>query len=172
VELYHPPEKPRANAVKLFKLFCGVSLESFSWGESSLSLNTSSVTAIGNDCSFDVIFARQLEAIGSRGDVVIAIYMSGNPRSVLRAVQTKRKKGIMSVGLTGQRRWGTQEGCGSLHLCAVRGNASAAGSSHPHRPSHRPSPLEVVSDQLCFSASAITFQRTGSRNVPYLDATP
>jgi D-sedoheptulose 7-phosphate isomerase len=68
----------------------------------ALTVNTSSLTAIGNDYSFEAIFARQVEALGSAGDVAIAISTSGNSRNVILAVEAAQRKGMASVGLTGQ----------------------------------------------------------------------
>jgi D-sedoheptulose 7-phosphate isomerase len=67
----------------------------------ALTVNTSCLTAIGNDYSFQAVFARQLEALGSAGDVAIAISTSGNSPNVVLAVEAARRKGIASVGLTG-----------------------------------------------------------------------
>jgi len=68
----------------------------------ALNVNTSSLTAIGNDYSFDVVFARQLEALGVAGDVAIGISTSGKSPNVLRAMQTARLKHLVSVGITGE----------------------------------------------------------------------
>ena len=68
----------------------------------ALTVNTSSLTAIGNDYSFDVVFARQLEALGSSGDVAVGISTSGNSRNVLLAIEAAKNKGLVSVGLTGR----------------------------------------------------------------------
>src|ERR1700691_1303369 len=67
----------------------------------ALSVNTSCVTAIGNDYGFDLVFSRQIEALGKRGDVAIGISTSGNSANVLRAMSTAKKMGIETVGLTG-----------------------------------------------------------------------
>jgi D-sedoheptulose 7-phosphate isomerase len=67
----------------------------------ALTVNTSSLTAIGNDYSFDVVFSRQVEAFGAAGDVLIGITTSGNSRNVLEAFRVARQKGILTVGLTG-----------------------------------------------------------------------
>jgi D-sedoheptulose 7-phosphate isomerase len=67
----------------------------------ALSVNTSCVTAIGNDYGFDLVFSRQIEALAQRGDVAIAISTSGQSPNVLRAVSTARKMGLHTVGLTG-----------------------------------------------------------------------
>ena len=68
----------------------------------ALTVNTSSLTAIANDDSFDNIFARQIQAFGAPGDVAVAISTSGNARSVLAAVETARRSRLITVGLTGR----------------------------------------------------------------------
>jgi len=67
----------------------------------ALSTNSSSVTAIGNDYGFDLVFARQLEALGREGDVAIGISTSGNSRNVIRAFEAAKSKSIYTVALTG-----------------------------------------------------------------------
>ena len=67
----------------------------------ALSVNTSSVTAIGNDYGFDLVFARQIEALGRAGDVAIGISTSGNSPNVLKAVAVAKKMGLHTVALTG-----------------------------------------------------------------------
>ena len=67
----------------------------------ALSCNASALTAIGNDYGFDRIFARQLEAHGRAGDVLLAISTSGNSANVLEAVRSAKKLGIASIALTG-----------------------------------------------------------------------
>jgi D-sedoheptulose 7-phosphate isomerase len=63
--------------------------------------NSSAVTAIGNDYGFDLVFARQMEALGKEGDVAVGISTSGNSRNVLRAMEVAKSKGIFTVALTG-----------------------------------------------------------------------
>jgi D-sedoheptulose 7-phosphate isomerase len=67
----------------------------------ALSANSSSVTAIGNDYGFDLVFARQLEALGREGDVAVGISTSGNSRNVIRALEVAKSKSIYTVSLTG-----------------------------------------------------------------------
>src|SRR5271155_3943946 len=67
----------------------------------ALHANTSAVTAIGNDYGFDLVFARQMEALGKEGDVVVGISTSGNSRNVLRALEVAKSKLIYTVALTG-----------------------------------------------------------------------
>jgi D-sedoheptulose 7-phosphate isomerase len=67
----------------------------------ALTTNSSAMTAIGNDYSFDQIFARQVQGIGSPGDIAFAISTSGNSSNVLNAVALARSKELVSIGLTG-----------------------------------------------------------------------
>ena len=67
----------------------------------ALSVNTSCVTAIGNDYGFDLVFSRQLEALGRKGDVAIGISTSGNSSNVLNGMSTSRKLGMHTIALTG-----------------------------------------------------------------------
>lgn len=72
-------------------------------GLASIALNTdtSMLTAIGNDYGYDHVFARQVEANGRSGDVFIGISTSGNSKNVLRAVESCRDRGIVTVALCG-----------------------------------------------------------------------
>jgi D-sedoheptulose 7-phosphate isomerase len=67
----------------------------------ALTVNTSAVTAIGNDYGFDLVFGRQIEALGRRGDVAIGISTSGNSANVIEAVTVAKKLGLYTVALTG-----------------------------------------------------------------------
>ncbi|MGH7730231.1 MAG: D-sedoheptulose-7-phosphate isomerase, partial [Candidatus Eiseniibacteriota bacterium] len=67
----------------------------------ALTTNSSSLTAIGNDFGYDAVFARQLEGLGSPGDVLVAITTSGRSRSVLNAVQVAHGCGMTVIGMTG-----------------------------------------------------------------------
>lgn len=68
----------------------------------ALTVNTSSLTAIANDVAFDQIFARQVEALGLRGDVAIGITTSGNSANVLEGLRAARRLGLTTVAMTGQ----------------------------------------------------------------------
>jgi len=67
----------------------------------ALTTNSSSLTAIANDYTFADVFARQVEAFGRTGDVLIGISTSGNSENVLRALQTAGAKGLQTLALTG-----------------------------------------------------------------------
>ena len=68
----------------------------------ALTTDTSILTSVGNDSTFDDLFARQVRALGRRGDVVLAISTSGNSPNVLRAVETSRELGIKTIALAGR----------------------------------------------------------------------
>ena len=67
----------------------------------ALSVNTSCVTAIGNDYGFDQVFSRQLEALARPGDVAIGISTSGNSPNVLHAISTAKRLGLHTIAWTG-----------------------------------------------------------------------
>jgi D-sedoheptulose 7-phosphate isomerase len=69
----------------------------------ALSANTATLTALGNDYGFERVFARQVEALACRGDVLIAISTSGNSPNVLQAAQAARSRGCGVIALTGAR---------------------------------------------------------------------
>jgi D-sedoheptulose 7-phosphate isomerase len=68
----------------------------------ALSTDTSALTCIGNDYSFNDIFARQVQALGKAGDCLIAISTSGNSGNVLAAVAAAKSLGISTIGLLGR----------------------------------------------------------------------
>ena len=67
----------------------------------ALTTDTSVLTAIGNDYGYERLFARQVEAVGQAGDVLIAISTSGRSPNILEALRVARAKGLTTVGLTG-----------------------------------------------------------------------
>ena len=67
----------------------------------ALTTDTSLLTAISNDLSFDYIFARQLKALGQSGDVAFALSTSGNSSNVIAAVKQAREQGLVTIGLLG-----------------------------------------------------------------------
>lgn len=68
----------------------------------ALSTDTSILTAVGNDYGFDVVFSRQVEALGREGDVLIAISTSGQSPNILNALRAAREKRMTCIGLTGR----------------------------------------------------------------------
>ncbi len=68
----------------------------------ALSTDTSTITAIANDFSFDEIFARQINALGKEGDILYAISTSGKSKNIINAINTAKIKGINVIGVTGK----------------------------------------------------------------------
>lgn len=67
----------------------------------ALTTDTSLLTAIANDFGFEGVFARQVEALGREGDVLLAISTSGNSENVVQAVERAAERGIRTIALTG-----------------------------------------------------------------------
>jgi D-sedoheptulose 7-phosphate isomerase len=67
----------------------------------ALTTDTSILTALGNDYGFDIIFSRQIEGIGNKGDVAIGISTSGNSKNVIEGVKKAKQMGLKTVSLTG-----------------------------------------------------------------------
>lgn len=67
----------------------------------SLTVEPSVITAIGNDYSYDIVFARQLDGLGRRGDVLIVMSSSANSPNLIKAVEKAKEKGIKTIGLLG-----------------------------------------------------------------------
>jgi D-sedoheptulose 7-phosphate isomerase len=101
----------------------------------SLTVDTSAITAIANDYAYDLVFAKQVEALGRPEDVLLAISTSGNSKNVLEAVGRAHDKGMAVVALTG-RDGGTIA------------NALGAGDVHlnvPHRSTARIQEVHILS---------------------------
>lgn len=68
----------------------------------ALTADTAALTAIGNDYGYERVFERQIEGLGGKGDVLIALSTSGKSPNVLRAIDMAQQKGILCVGFTGR----------------------------------------------------------------------
>jgi len=68
----------------------------------ALHCNTSYLTAVANDYSYDVVYARLIEGIGQKGDFLVGLSTSGNSGNILKAFEAARAKGIITVGFTGK----------------------------------------------------------------------
>lgn len=68
----------------------------------ALHVNSSYVTAVGNDYSYDVIYSRMIEAMGKEGDVLVGISTSGNSTNVIKALEAANKLGMITVSMTGE----------------------------------------------------------------------
>ncbi len=68
----------------------------------SLTTDTSILTAIGNDYGFDLVFVKQVQALGQAGDILVGISTSGTSRNVLAALREARTRGLVTLGMCGQ----------------------------------------------------------------------
>ena len=68
----------------------------------ALTTDTSALTAIANDYSYDVVFSKQVEALGREGDFLLAISTSGNSKSVVEAMDAAHRRGMRVIALTGR----------------------------------------------------------------------
>ena len=67
----------------------------------ALHCNTSYLTAVGNDYSYDVIYSRLIKGLGNKGDVLIGLSTSGNSTNIVKAFEMAHEKGMINIGLTG-----------------------------------------------------------------------
>jgi D-sedoheptulose 7-phosphate isomerase len=67
----------------------------------ALHCNTSYLTAVGNDYSFDVIYSRIIDGVGQNGDVLVGISTSGNSANIVKAIESANAKGMTTIGMTG-----------------------------------------------------------------------
>ena len=65
-------------------------------------MDTSILTAVANDYGYDTVFARQIQALGNDGDVLVGLSTSGNSKNVLAAIDVAKVKGMQCIGLTAQ----------------------------------------------------------------------
>ena len=73
------------------------------WAAIALTTDTSALTSIGNDYGFEQVFARQVEGLGRRGDVLLALSTSGRSPNILAALRSARERGLVTVGFTGRK---------------------------------------------------------------------
>ncbi len=92
----------------------------------ALTTDTSALTAIGNDFGYEHVFARQVEALGRPGDVLVGITTSGRSKNVLAALEAARARGVATVGMTGH-------GAGSADLEAVADYCLRVPSAETHK---------------------------------------
>ena len=69
----------------------------------ALTTDTSILTAIGNDYGYEKLFERQVQALGRKGDVLVAYSTSGKSPNILRALEAAKAKGMINIGFTGNR---------------------------------------------------------------------
>lgn len=80
----------------------------------ALHTNSSYLTAVANDYGYDEVFARLVQAMGSKGDIFIGISTSGNSKNILRAVEAATEQGMITIGMTGAKGGKMKEACNYL----------------------------------------------------------
>ncbi|WP_028310679.1 phosphoheptose isomerase [Derxia gummosa] len=98
----------------------------------SLATDTSILTAVGNDYSYDQIFAKQVRALGRAGDVLIAISTSGNSANVITAIEAARERDMTVIALTGKGggKIGAMLGDDDVHLCVPADRTARIQETH------------------------------------------
>lgn len=95
----------------------------------ALTTDTSVLTAVGNDFGFAKIFERQVEALGKKGDLLVAISTSGNSENVLLAAKAAKKRGMLIVTLLGKG-GGKMKGIGDVEIIVPSGNTARVQEMH------------------------------------------
>ena len=88
----------------------------------ALTTDTSILTAISNDFSYDEIFEKQVNALGVEGDAAVGISTSGTSRNVLRGLETAQKKGLLTIGIGGPAKSPMKSVC--RHFLSVEGSST------------------------------------------------
>lgn len=98
----------------------------------ALTTDTSLLTAVANDYSFDQVFAKQVRALGARGDVLLAISTSGNSGNVIAAIEAARSREMHVVALTGKGggRIGELLAATDVHLCVPHARTARIQEVH------------------------------------------
>jgi len=86
------------------------------WAAIALTTDTSALTAIGNDYGFEQIFARQVQGLARRGDVLFALTTSGRSPNILAALKVARDLGVITVGFTGMKGESMRTACDHLFV--------------------------------------------------------
>lgn len=112
----------------------------------ALTTDTSILTSVGNDYGFKRVFARQVEGLGRRGDLLVALTTSGRSPNVLAAVRAARAKGLKVVGMTGAKGAGFARRC---DLCLVV----------PSRSTPRIQEVHLAVGHVCCERAEAAFRR-------------
>jgi D-sedoheptulose 7-phosphate isomerase len=98
----------------------------------ALTTDTSIITAIGNDYSFDVIFSKQVRALGQTGDILLGISTSGNSGNIIEAINAAHEKGMSIIALTGKDggKIGQLLKAGDVNLCVPADRTARIQETH------------------------------------------
>lgn len=111
----------------------------------SLTTDTSALTAISNDFSFNDIFSRQVEALGNKGDVLYAISTSGNSENIIKAIHQATENGLITIGLTGKNNGKIENICD----CIIRVPATSPDRIQEMHIAIGHIICEIIEDTLC-----------------------
>ncbi|MFH1500724.1 MAG: D-sedoheptulose 7-phosphate isomerase [archaeon] len=95
----------------------------------SLTVDTSNLTALSNDYGYEVVFARQVEALGNPGDILIGLSTSGNSGNILRTIEKARERNMQVINLLG-RDGGKMKGLGEVDLIVPVQNTARIQEVH------------------------------------------
>jgi D-sedoheptulose 7-phosphate isomerase len=98
----------------------------------ALTTDTSILTAVGNDYSYDEIFSKQVRGLGKKGDILIGISTSGNSKNVVRAIEVAKTMGIKIIALTGNGggKVASLLDADDIHLCAPSNRTARIQETH------------------------------------------
>ena len=98
----------------------------------ALTTDTSILTAVGNDYSYDEIFSKQVRGLGKNGDILMGISTSGNSKNVVKAIEAAKKMGIKIIALTGNGggKIATLLDADDIHLCAPSTRTARIQETH------------------------------------------
>jgi D-sedoheptulose 7-phosphate isomerase len=98
----------------------------------ALTTDTSILTAVGNDYSYDEIFSKQVRGLGKKGDILIGISTSGNSKNVVKAIEAAKKIGIKIIALTGNGggKIASLLDADDIHLCAPSTRTARIQETH------------------------------------------
>jgi len=98
----------------------------------ALTTDSSILTAVGNDYSYDEVFSKQVRGLGKKGDILLGISTSGNSKNVIKAIEAAKKMGIKIIALTGNG-GGKIAGLldeNDIHLCAPSNRTARIQETH------------------------------------------
>ena len=98
----------------------------------ALTTDSSILTAVGNDYSYDEVFSKQVRGLGRKGDVLLAISTSGNSKNVVKAIEAAKKIGIKIIALTGNGggKMAALLDKDDIHLCAPSTRTARIQETH------------------------------------------
>jgi D-sedoheptulose 7-phosphate isomerase len=95
----------------------------------ALTTDTSILTALSNDYSFDIVFSRQIQGLGSKRDVALGLSTSGNSKNVIEGLKTAKKMGMATISLTGNK-GGKMASLADINLIVPSTNTARIQEAH------------------------------------------